>query len=161
MSIKKMVVCMMVVCVLAGSIFSAKPSQAAEREYTNRDVKLLSAIIFCEAGNQSYAGKLAVGCVVMNRKRSSRFPNSVEKVIRQKRQFSPVASGKFKKELERYNNGSYEKGVRAECVRAAKAALSGQDYVKTRGKKVNMRRYHFFSGHLSRAKLRIGAHDFK
>ncbi len=161
MSFKKMAVVIMVLCVLAGSVFCPVQAEAAEKEYTNREVKLLASIIFCEAGNQSYSGKLAVGCVVMNRKRSSRFPNSVEGVIRQRGQFSPVAAGKFKRELARYRKGSYEKGVRAECVRAAKAALSGQDYVHRRGKKVNMRRYYFFSRHLRRAKLRIGAHDFK
>ncbi|MFR5087991.1 MAG: hypothetical protein ACLTDT_10665 [Clostridium sp.] len=30
---------------------------------------MMSAIIFCEAGNQSKAGKTAVGIVVMNRKK--------------------------------------------------------------------------------------------
>lgn len=163
MCFKKLVIMIMAIVVFAGGMPQAVTIQAAEQEktYTNRDVKLLSSIIFCEAGNQSFAGKVAVGCVVMNRKRSKNFPNTIEKVIRQRGQFSPVAQGKFKRELERYNAGAYEKGARKQCVKAAKAALGGQDYVTLKGKKINMRKYFFFSQRLTNAKLRIGGHDFK
>jgi hypothetical protein len=166
MSFRKYVIMIMAILVLAGTLPQAVTVQAAEEDateasYTKRDLKLLASIIYCEAGNQSRAGKVAVGCVVMNRKRSKSFPNTIEGVIRQKGQFSPVAQGKFKKELARYNSGAYEKGARKLCLEAAKAALKGQDYVTLRGKKVNMRKYHFFSQRLSRAKLRIGGHDFK
>lgn len=162
MKLKKVVVLLLAVSMLLGvAVMESKPSEAAKKNYTNREVKLLASIIYCEAGGQSYAGKLAVGCVVMNRKRSHSFPNSVEGVIRQKGQFGPVSSGKFSRELKRYKKGAYKKGARKQCVKAAKEALSGQAYVKTRGKKVNMRKYHFFNGHLRRAKLRIGGHDFK
>ena len=161
MSLKKVVVLLLAVSMLIGAASVSTSAVASKKKYTNREVKLLASIIFCEAGNQSYAGKLAVGCVVMNRKRSRSFPNTVEGVIRQKGQFGPVSSGKFKRELKKYKKGAYKKGARKQCVKAAKEALSGQGYVKTRGKKVNMRRYHFFNGHLRRAKLRIGGHDFK
>ena len=163
MSFKTLVVRMMAVVLLVGVMMSsAVPSQAAgKKKYTNRDVKVLATIIFCEAGNQSYAGKLAVGCVVMNRKRSKQFPNSVEGVIRQRGQFSPVASGKWRTELKKYSAGKYKKGARAQCVKAAKEALEGASSVKYKGKKINMKRYYFFSQRLSNAKLRIQGHDFK
>jgi len=164
MSFKILVVRMMAVVLLVGVMMSsAVPSQAAEKKkkYTNRDVKVLATIIFCEAGNQCYAGKLAVGCVVMNRKRSSQFPNSVEGVIRQRSQFSPVASGKWRAEMRKYSAGKYKKGAKAECVKAAKEALEGATSVKYKGKKINMKRYYFFSQRLSNAKLRIQGHDFK
>lgn len=75
-------------------------SMAAEQKktYSDSDLKRMAAIIYCEAGNQSYAGKLAVGIVVMNRKRSSSFPNTVSGVLKQRRQFTPVATGKWSKE---------------------------------------------------------------
>ncbi len=57
-------------------------AEAAKKPYTDKDLKYMAAIIYCEAGNQSYAGKVAVGCVVMNRVKSSRFPNTVLRVIR-------------------------------------------------------------------------------
>ena len=59
------------------------------------DLVLLAALIYCEAGGESYEGQLAVGCVVMNRVRSSSFPNTVSGVIYQSGQFSPVASGRL------------------------------------------------------------------
>ncbi len=164
MSFKSLVVRAMAVLVLVLLCgFSATPSKAAgtEKEYTNRDVKVLSSIIFCEAGNQSYTGKLAVGIVVMNRVKSKKFPNTVEKVIRQKGQFSPVRQGKFSRELKKYSAGSYDRGVRAECKKAAKAVLEGRNYVNYKGKKLNMSKYLFFSQRLRNAKLRIGGHDFK
>lgn len=41
---------------------------------TDSDQYLLGAIIQCEAGGESYDGKLAVGSVVINRVKSSYFP---------------------------------------------------------------------------------------
>lgn len=170
MKLNKFIIVFIAALLFAGMAPGFTPSaQAAEKEassqkeanYTSRDVKLLASIIFCEAGNQSYAGKVAVGCVVMNRKRSKQFPNTVEGVIRQRGQFSPVAQGKFASELKKYQAGAYKKGARKSCVRAAKAALSGQNQVTFKGRTINMRKYHFFSQRLSHAKLRIGGHDFK
>lgn len=82
---------------------------------------LLAAIIQCEAEGEPYAGKLAVGSVVMNRVRSSHFPNTITGVIYQKNQFSPVASGRLAYRLEA--------GVNAECVRAATEILNGTNTI--------------------------------
>ena len=140
-----------------------KPSQQAvskkkvkkKKKYTKKELKMMSAIIFCEAGMQ------AVGIVVMNRKSSSKFPNSIQKVLKQSYQFTPVRTGKWSKEMKKYSKGKYKKGARAKCVKAAKAALEGQKTVTYKGKKINLKKYHFFSQHLKKAKLRIGGHDFR
>ena len=162
MCFKTLVVRMMAVLVLTSVIVGATPSKAAEKKnYTNRELKMMSAIIFCEAGNQSFAGKESVGIVVMNRKRSDDFPNSIEGVLKQSYQFTPVRTGKWKSEMKKYSEGKYESGARAKCVKAAKAALEGETTVTYKGKTINMKKYCFFSQHLSRAKLRIGGHDFK
>lgn len=76
--------------IACAAVSPAQTSQAAEKSYTDNDLKYMAAIIYCEAGNQCYAGKIAVGCVVMNRVKSSSFPNTVLKVIKQRGQFSPV-----------------------------------------------------------------------
>ena len=81
------------------------------------DINMLAALIECEAGGESYEGKLAVGSVVMNRVRSSYFPNTLVEVIYQSGQFSPVASGRFATVLSR--------GASQECVQAASEVLSG------------------------------------
>lgn len=165
MKFKTLVVRMIAVFVLAGvmSLSGTTLSKAAEwdDEYTSKEVKMMASIIFCEAGNQSFAGKLAVGIVIMNRKNSGKFPNTVEKVIKQRGQFTPVRTGKYARELKKYSKGSYKKGVRAQCVRAAKQVLAGRDSVNYRGKTIRMNKYLFFSQHLRNAKLRIGGHDFK
>ena len=57
------------------------------------DVSLLAALIYCEAGNQSREGKVAVGAVVMNRIASGSYPGSIREVIYQSGQFSPAGSG--------------------------------------------------------------------
>lgn len=162
MFLKTLVVRMMAVLVLTGLLIGATPSKAAEKKsYTNKELKMMSAIIYCEAGNQSMAGKTAVGIVVMNRKRSGGFPNSIEGVLKQKSQFTPVRTGKWKREMKKYSQGKYKTGARAKCVKAAKAALEGEKTVTYKKKEINMGRYHFFSQRLSHAKLRIDGHDFK
>ena len=85
------------------------------------DVDMLAAIIECEAGGEPYVGKVAVGAVVLNRVKSSRFPNTIMGVLYQKRQFSPVGSGRFAVVLAR--------GANATCYQAARDALAGQSPV--------------------------------
>lgn len=82
------------------------------------DLSMLAALIQCEAGGESYEGKLAVGSVVMNRVSSSHFPNTVAGVIYQAGQFSPVASGRFASVLA--------SGADASCTQAAGEVLGGR-----------------------------------
>lgn len=89
---------------------------------TESDLELLATIIYCEAGNQSHEGKVAVGNVVINRVNSGSFPNTFEAVIRAPRQFSPVGSGKFDRVL-----GSGR--VPESCYQAAQDAMDGVSYV--------------------------------
>lgn len=84
---------------------------------TDSDAYLLGAIIQCEAGGESYAGKLAVGSVVLNRVKSSYFPNTISGVIYQSGQFSPVASGRLAYCLQT--------GVDGSCLQAAQEVLNG------------------------------------
>lgn len=64
------------------------------------EAELLAALIYCEAGGESYAGQVAVGSVVVNRVNSTYFPNSITDVIYQSGQFTPAASGKLALVLE-------------------------------------------------------------
>lgn len=67
--------------------------QASVQTATTDEQRLLAALIFCEAGNQPYEGQVAVGAVVMNRVRSSVYPNSIYEVIYQSGQFGPAMTG--------------------------------------------------------------------
>jgi len=90
---------------------------------------LLAAIIQCEAEGEPYEGKIAVGNVVMNSVKSTRFPNTITGVIYQKNQFSPAASGRLAYRLEA--------GVNDECIRAATEVLNGKHIIDALFFKVN------------------------
>ncbi|MBQ8526884.1 MAG: cell wall hydrolase [Lachnospiraceae bacterium] len=81
------------------------------------DVTLLAALIQCEAGSESYEGKLAVGAVVMNRVRSGGYPNTISEVIYARGQFPPATNGKVAAVVAR--------GPSAACVQAAQQAIGG------------------------------------
>lgn len=90
----------------------------SEIEFTEQDRYLLANLIYCEAGAEPYEGQVAVGSVVINRVLSSKFPNTIEGVIYQNRQFSPVASGRLALALS--TNRATER-----CYRAADEAMAG------------------------------------
>lgn len=139
-------------------------SKAEEPEYTESELRYMTSIIYCEARGESYAGKKAVGIVVMNRVKSKKFPNSVKKVIYQSGQFSPVSNGSLSKALKEYDKQKRKgkmKGAMKSCMKAAKEALKGSTTVKVKGKKKQMKNYLFFSRYIPNAKYSLGAHQFK
>ena len=82
------------------------------------ETRLLGALIYCEAGNQPYEGKLGVGAVVMNRVRSGAYPNTIHAVIYASGQFTPAMTGKVAR--------AYEGNVPEACLQAAQAAINGE-----------------------------------
>lgn len=98
-------------------------AQSAKRDisevsFAESDRYLLANLIYCEAGGEPYAGQLAVGAVVINRVLSSVYPDTVTGVIYQRKQFSPVASGRLAIALN-------ENKATARCYQAADEAMSG------------------------------------
>ena len=81
------------------------------------ELEWLAATIQAEADGESYTGKLAVGSVIMNRVKSSAFPNSVIAVIQQNMQFASYRSGKVELIIS--------KGPNSTCVKAAQEVLNG------------------------------------
>lgn len=132
-----------------------------KKKYSEQDLRLMANIIFCEAGNQSYAGKKAVGIVVMNRVRSHKFPNTITKVIYQKSQFGPASNGSLNRAFTQYDKGNFTSAAHLQCIEAAKETLEGSTIVKLNGTDVEMKTYLFFSGYVSGARLQIGGHQFK
>ena len=75
---------------------SAAPFVSGARFYNDTDLYWLSRIISAEARGEPLLGKIAVGNVVLNRKASSLYPNTVYGVIFDRKhgtQFSPVSYG--------------------------------------------------------------------
>ena len=102
----------------------ASAAESSEETVTSAsadDVSLLAALIYCEAGNQSRDGKVAVGAVVMHRVASSSFANTIRGVIYQSGQFTPAYSGSL--------DSAMANGVPGDCYEAAQAALNGEDPV--------------------------------
>ncbi len=83
--------------------------------YTNQDYQLLARLIHAEARGESYTGQVAVGAVVLNRVKSSSFPNTISGVIYQPYAFTCVNDGQINLAP---NNSAY---------RAAKDAMNGWD----------------------------------
>lgn len=98
-----------------------EPSEETVTTASTDDVSLLAALIYCEAGNQSREGKVAVGAVVMNRIASSSYPGSIREVIYQSGQFSPAISGWLDQVIA--------SGAPSDCYEAAQAALNGENPV--------------------------------
>lgn len=103
---------------LSQAAANGKWRDISDVEFADGDLYLLANLIYCEAGGEPYEGQVAVGSVVINRVLSNKFPDTVVGVIYQKRQFSPVASGRL--ELALAANKATEK-----CYRAAEEAMSG------------------------------------
>lgn len=59
------------------------------------NVNLLARLIYGEARGEPYTGQVAVGAVVMNRVKSSSFPNSISGVIYQSGSFDAVRDGQI------------------------------------------------------------------
>lgn len=133
----------------------------SKKRYSKADLRLMASIINCEAGSEPYQGKLAVGIVVMNRVSSKSFPNSIKGVIYQKGQFSPVRNGSLKKRLRQYDSKRTGSKQWKSCISAARKTLKGQKTILYKGKKKNMKSYHFFSVYLSGARMKLGGHKFK
>ncbi len=98
----------------------AERQRAQEMARSQEEENLLAALIYCEAGGEPYEGQVAVGAVVLNRVRSSSFPNSIEEVIYQSGQFGPAVTGKLGRVLASGKTTD-------SCRQAAKEALEGSN----------------------------------
>ena len=82
---------------------------------SSSDEILLARAIHAEAEGESYIGKVAVGAVLLNRVKSSSFPNTLSGVI-----YQSYA-------LESVSNGRFDTSAGAESLKAAKDAINGWD----------------------------------
>ena len=90
-------------------------SSSGGGQASNSDLNLLAHLIYAEARGEPYAGQVGVGAVVLNRVKSSKFPNSVAGVIYQPGAFDVVSDGQI----------NYAPNTTA--INAARDALNGWD----------------------------------
>ena len=90
-------------------------SSSVGGSYSSGDSYLLAKCIYAEARGEPYTGQVAVGAVILNRVRSSKFPNSISGVIYQPYAFTCVADGQINLTPD------------ANAKKAAQDALNGWD----------------------------------
>lgn len=90
--------------------------QAASRG-SNSDIQLLARAINGEARGEPYEGQVAIGAVILNRVKDSRFPNTIAGVIYQSGAFTAVADGQINQAME----------DEATVMKAARDAMNGWD----------------------------------
>ena len=80
---------------LAAMGISSSSSGSTSSSSNSSNVNLLARLIYGEARGEPYTGQVAVGAVVMNRVKSSSFPNSISGVIYQSGAFDAVRDGQI------------------------------------------------------------------
>ena len=90
--------------------------QAATNNTTS-DVQLIARAINGEARGEPYEGQVAVGAVILNRVKSSKFPNTIAGVIYQSGAFTAVSDGQINVPI----------ASNSTVVKAAQDALNGWD----------------------------------
>ena len=74
---------------------SSSSSGSSSNASNNTNVNLLARLIYGEARGEVYTGQVAIGSVVMNRVKDSRFPNTISGVIYQSGAFTAVSDGQI------------------------------------------------------------------
>ena len=91
--------------------------QAASSANQSSDIQLMARAINGEARGEPYEGQVAVGAVILNRVKDSRFPNTIAGVIYQSGAFTAVSDGQINVPIEE-NSTVYK---------AAEDAMNGWD----------------------------------
>ena len=99
----------------AMGIYSSSSSNSSSSSSNSSNVNLLARLIYGEARGEPYTGQVAVGAVVMNRVKSSSFPNTISGVIYQSGAFDAVRDGQI------------NLSPNSTAIKAAQDAINGWD----------------------------------
>lgn len=142
---------------IASQVTKAEQKKKAQEEkkihLSKTDTKILERIVEAEATGEDIEGKMLVANVILNRVNCEEFPDSVEKVVFSKKQFSPIRDGRY-----------YSVSITDETKEAVKRVLNGEDksngalYFMSR-KKANAKNVAWFDAHLTKV-AEYGTHEF-
>ena len=110
-----LMVSIITIVILSNDVSEQNLSYAATS--SSSDIQLMARAINGEARGEPYEGQVAVGAVILNRVKSSQFPNTIAGVIYQSGAFTAVADGQI--------NVPIEEG--SSVYKAAKDAMNGWD----------------------------------
>ena len=99
----------------AMGISNSSNSSSSSSSSNSSNVNLLARLIYGEARGEPYTGQVAVGAVVMNRVKSSSFPNTISGVIYQSGAFDAVRDGQI------------NLSPNSTAIKAAQDAINGWD----------------------------------
>lgn len=80
---------------LGMTLSSSTSSSGGSSSNASGDLYLLARVVYGEARGEPYKGQVAVAAIVLNRVKSSSFPNSLSGVVYQSGAFSIVADGQI------------------------------------------------------------------
>ena len=100
---------------LGMSLSQSSGSSNSNSSYSSEDLNLLARVVYGEARGEPYTGQVAVAAVVLNRVKSSEFPNTISGVVYQPWAFTAV------------NDGQINLAPNETARKAAKDALNGWD----------------------------------
>ncbi|MCF6096609.1 cell wall hydrolase [Thermovorax subterraneus] len=119
----RLVTALALMLILGGSIFLESRERSAKEVAAGylvaaraSDIELLARLVSGEAAGEPYIGQVAVAAVVLNRVKSSKFPDSIPEVIYQPRAFESVSNGQI-----------WARNPSRENYNAARDALNGWD----------------------------------
>ncbi|HHY19896.1 MAG TPA: spore cortex-lytic protein [Firmicutes bacterium] len=113
--ILKIILAVIALTLSAFLFFWQPPSYASPQRYSG-NIDLLARVIAAESQGEPYEGQVAVGSVLLNRVKSSKFPNSIAGVVYQPKAFESVSNGLIWRRTP--SNTAYS---------AARAAINGWD----------------------------------
>lgn len=102
---------------LVSQVFFHQDIAAQNKGGRDADIQLMARAINGEARGEPYEGQVAVGAVIPNRVKNSKFPNTIAGVIYQSGAFTAVADGQINAAISE-NSTVYK---------AARDALNGWD----------------------------------
>lgn len=94
---------------------SSSSQSSSSSSYSSSDEYLLARVIYAEARGEPYTGQVAVGAVVLNRVKSSQFPNTISGVVYEPWAFTAV------------NDGQINLTPNQTAINAARDAMNGWD----------------------------------
>ena len=117
--IKYLIVIILILGILFAVFFRLKNQKVIYAATNNNasDVQLIARAINGEARGEPYEGQVAVGAVILNRVKSSKFPNTIAGVIYEPGAFTAVSDGQINVPIDQNST----------VVKAAQDALNGWD----------------------------------
>lgn len=114
-----LIICLIILIVINITVKNVDNTSvfAASSSSSTSDLQLMARAINGEARGEPYEGQVAVGAVILNRVKSSKFPNTIAGVIYQSGAFTAVSDGQI--------NVPIKEG--STVLKAAQDAMNGWD----------------------------------